>query len=423
MKTILLSVFAFLIASSAVAQQMDRSILQNDIKEAPNHESVRQKKSVHTAASRSTIAQWVNFIDMTSSYYSSTPDYDYYFLFPDTTVLANYSSSYDIPFIHSFGMTYDLSSDVIKAGIGGLSDEFDISMNVSIDTIATYGRYSKGSAGYVDTLIYRVVPRGANNLNRIGYFTGQLTKYPTSSDTTRYRRLYWDSVAREPFGVIAEYKVPLVLSDTIANGLIYPKAVTSGLSVPSIFAITIDFKPGGSYLAGDTMGQRIGAYTQVVAEHNGNETYHNYEPGDFTGSSSVHRTVRYNYSSTGWNGRYIPYLAYGASQFEAIDIDLFLRQNNTYGIDEYSQNVSLFQNFPNPASGSTTIKYLLRKESNVSFSLMDVTGKIVFTESKSRKNEGMNSIEIDTKELNSGIYFYSIIVDGNKFSRKMIVTK
>ena len=423
MKLLLLPVFTFLIASVSLAQFKDKSTLDSFIKEAPGHNSVRQTRIGSNSINRSSIAQKINFIDMTSIYYSSTPDYDYYYLFPDTTVFADYTTSYGIPFIHSFGMTFDLSSEVINSGVGGPSDGFDISLNSMIDTIATYGRYIKGSAGYVDTLIYRVVPRSTNNLNIVGYFTNQSTKYPASNDTARYRRLYWDSVAREPFGVLAEYKVPLVLSDTVANGLIYPKAITSGLSVPSIFAITIDFKPGGTYVAGDTMGKRIGSYTQVVAEHNGNGTYHNYIPGDYTGSSSVHRTVRYNTSTTGWNGRYIPYLAYGATQFEAIDIDLFIRQENSLGLSEEGMSPSLFQNYPNPSNGITTISYSLKKESDVSFELIDIFGKKVVSFTKEMQNEGFNSFEVDTKQLNSGLYFYSILVNGNRVTRKMIVTK
>lgn len=419
MKKTLLSVFT-LISIASFSQSPEKSILHNEIKEAPSHHSERSLNTNFT--NRSTISQNINFIDLSSAYYSSTPDYDYYYLFPDTTVLVEYSSSFGIPFIHSFGMTFDLSSEVINSGIGGSGDRFDIAQNAFIDSIATYGRYSKGTAGFVDTLIYRVVPRSTNNLNVVGYFTGQSTKYPASNDTARYRRLYWDSIAREPFGVLAEYKVPLILSDTISNGLIYPKAITSGLAVPSIFAITIDFKPGGTYSAGDTMGRRIGSYTQVVAEHNGDGTYHNYIPGDFTGSSSVHRTVRYNYSTTGWNGRYIPYLAYGATQFEAVDIDLFMSQTNSIGIDEINTGVELFQNYPNPANGLTTINYSLQRNATVAFEIRDVTGKKVYSVAEGNKNPGSYSIEINTTRFNSGIYFYSMIVDGKKVTKKMVVS-
>ncbi|MEN8958426.1 MAG: T9SS type A sorting domain-containing protein [Flavobacteriales bacterium] len=423
MKIAVLSFTAFL-ASSISFCQTPAEFQSNDYSmEAPAHHSGRTLRILNQSTNRSTIGQRVNFIDMTANYYSSVPDYDYYFLFPDTSVFAPYSSGLGIPFIHSFGMTFDLSSEVINAGIGGAVDGFDISLNTMIDTIATYGRYSKGSAGHVDTLIYRVVPRGANNLSQVGFFRNQSTRYPSSNDTARYRRLLWDSTAREPFGVLAEFKVPLVLSDTIANGLIYPKAFANGLAVPSIFAITIDFKPGGAYLPTDTLGERIGSYTQVVAEHNGDATFHNYIPGDYTGSGKVHRTVRYNYNGNGWNGRYIPFLAYGATEFEAVDIDLFLRQENSFSTIELEKKSSLFQNYPNPASGITTISYSLENESSALIEMIDITGKKVFTSVQGKRNPGNYSLEINTADLNSGIYFYSLIVNGDRITKKMIVTK
>ena len=85
-----------------------------------------------------------------------------------------------------------MSSDVINAGMGSFGGQFNLTKDAHIDSIATYGRYVKGPAGYIDTLIYRVVPGGANNLNVVGDFTGQSTKYPVSNDTARYMRFYCD---------------------------------------------------------------------------------------------------------------------------------------------------------------------------------------------------------------------------------------
>ena len=113
------------------SQAAEKSVLHSPVKEAPEHHSIRQINSMQNSTSRSTIAQKINFIDITATYYSSTPDYDYYYLFPDTTAYAEYSSGLGIPFIHSFGMTFDLSSEVINSGVGGLSDEFDINQNAT----------------------------------------------------------------------------------------------------------------------------------------------------------------------------------------------------------------------------------------------------------------------------------------------------
>ncbi|MGK0435967.1 MAG: hypothetical protein ACJAX0_000195, partial [Flavobacteriales bacterium] len=256
------------------------------------------------------------------------------------------------------------------------------------------------------------------NLSSVYYFTGQATSYPSSNDTTRFIALLNDGS-----GVIAEYKVPLLPGDTLSNGLQYPIAVTGGLTVPSIFAITIDYKPGGTYTPFvDTLGERIGSFSVYTAELNGDGTFSNFLPNDHNGSSWVNNTSKYDAASS-WYGWYLPYLAYGAGIFESIDMDIVLSQTNSISVIENESDAALFQNYPNPSNGITTVRYSLENEANISFEMIDVTGKKVVSTIEGNKNPGVYSIEVNTAELNSGIYFYSILVNGNKITKKMIVTK
>jgi len=42
---------------------------------------------------------------------------------------------------------------------------------------------------------------------------------------------------------------------------------------------------------------------------------------------------------------------------------------------------------------------------------------------KGNQNSGTYTMDINTSDLNSGIYFYSILVNGNKITKKMTITK
>jgi len=289
----------------------------------------------------------------------------------------------------------------------------------TLDSIAVYSNYTQGRAGIVDTVIYRVITGTSGvNLSSVFFFTGQATSYPSSNDTTRFAQLLNNGT-----GVIAEYKVPLLPGDTLSNGLQYPVAVTGGLTVPSVFAITIDYKPGGTYTPYvDTLGERIGSFSVYTAELNGDGTYSNYVPNDYNGSSWVENDSKYDTASS-WYGWYIPYLAYGAGIFESIDMDVVLSQTNSISIKENENEADLFQNYPNPSNGITTVRYSLENEANISFEMIDVTGKKVLSSFEGNKNPGVYSIEVNTAELNSGIYFYSILVNGNKITKKMTITK
>jgi hypothetical protein len=392
----------------------------SEFKEATKKRADRQTRTLNTNSSRSIISNaTVNFVDMSSSYYSSTPDYDLYYVFPDSTVNADFGGTYDYPFCSSLAMTFDLSSEVINSSILSLKDGFDPAATSTLDSIAVYSNYTQGRDGIVDTVIYRVITGTSGvNLSREYYFTGQATSYPSSNDTTRFIQLLNDGS-----GVIAEYKVPLLPGDTLSNGLQYPIAVTGGLTVPSIFAITIDYKPGGTYTPFvDTLGERIGSFSVYTAELNGDGTFSNFLPNDHNGSSWVNNSSKYDAASS-WYGWYIPYLAYSVGQFESIDMDIVLSQTNSISVIENESDAALFQNYPNPSNGITTVRYSLENEANISFEMIDVTGKKVVSTIEGNKNPGVYSIEVNTAELNSGIYFYSILVNGNKITKKMIVTK
>ncbi len=396
----------------------------SNFNEAPAHHTVRNTRALNVTSSRQTIDKMkVNFVDMTAAYYSSTPDYDYYYLFPDSAVNALYGTTVAAPFIHSFGQVFDMTSPVINSNTLGLDAIFDVSAPINIDSIASYGAYAPSrNASVVDTIIYRVIG-STNNLNRVFFFTGTSTNYPSSNDTTRFAALELDTNTQLALDVVQEFKIPLLLSDTLSNGLMYPRIATPGLTVGRIFAITVDFKPGGTWTPYvDTMGYGVGSYTMVTAEGNGDGTYSNYIPGDYTASNSMPSDVYYN-DAGGWDGLYIPYLAYGAGQFESLDIDVTVSQTNSLSVEENEKEADLFQNFPNPSNGMTTVKYSLQNEANVTFEMIDVTGKKVISTFEGKKNPGVYSLEINTADLNSGIYFYSILVNGNKITKKMTITK
>jgi hypothetical protein len=82
----------------------------------------------------------------------------------------------------------------------------------------------------------------------------------------------------------------------------------------------------------------------------------------------------------------------------------------------------LLQNIPNPFSGKTKIFYKLEKEVFVTISVFDYTGKLIKTYNEGTKSEGVHSVEFNANGLSSGMYFYSIDVNGVRTdSKKMIV--
>ncbi len=95
------------------------------------------------------------------------------------------------------------------------------------------------------------------------------------------------------------------------------------------------------------------------------------------------------------------------------------------GINKAKESISynyLSQNTPNPAEGKTTINYnVAANASVVSFTVTDVLGKVVYTENKGTVNTGTYSLVLDTEAMNSGVYFYTLTVNNQKETKKMMV--
>jgi hypothetical protein len=95
------------------------------------------------------------------------------------------------------------------------------------------------------------------------------------------------------------------------------------------------------------------------------------------------------------------------------------------GIDEIAGNqvsqLSVSQNYPNPASGTTLVTVELNNAAFVSFDIFNMTGQKVFEIPARKMQAGAHNISFDVSGFSSGIYFYTITADNEKATHKMIV--
>lgn len=91
------------------------------------------------------------------------------------------------------------------------------------------------------------------------------------------------------------------------------------------------------------------------------------------------------------------------------------------GIKEYTREKAfgLLQSYPNPSTGSTSINYWLAVQAKkVSLEIYDSRGINVFTKELIGRDTGTYTEKLSLKE-SPGIYFYSLIVDGNRKTNSM----
>ena len=79
----------------------------------------------------------------------------------------------------------------------------------------------------------------------------------------------------------------------------------------------------------------------------------------------------------------------------------------------------LFQNTPNPFTERTEIRFTLSDEAhNAYIYIFDMTGKTV---KQVPVDASMQSVTIDGSELSSGIYLYSLMVDGQEIDTSRLI--
>ena len=93
-----------------------------------------------------------------------------------------------------------------------------------------------------------------------------------------------------------------------------------------------------------------------------------------------------------------------------------------------SENNFLYQNYPNPFSKETSIKFNLAEESDIEILIYDVRGRVVKTFDEGIKVPGPHELIWDgTNEegdkVSSGIYFYQLRSKNYTKARKMTLIK
>ncbi|MCW8960067.1 MAG: T9SS type A sorting domain-containing protein, partial [Ignavibacteriaceae bacterium] len=83
----------------------------------------------------------------------------------------------------------------------------------------------------------------------------------------------------------------------------------------------------------------------------------------------------------------------------------------------------LDQNYPNPFNPTTSIKYQLKEKGFVSLRVYDMIGKEVAVLVNETQVEGQHSVIFNAANLPSGVYIYSLRVNGFVQNNKMILLK
>ncbi|MCE1188783.1 MAG: T9SS type A sorting domain-containing protein [Ignavibacteria bacterium] len=84
---------------------------------------------------------------------------------------------------------------------------------------------------------------------------------------------------------------------------------------------------------------------------------------------------------------------------------------------------TLLQNYPNPFNPVTKISYQVPSAGQVTLKVFDILGKEVATLVNNVKSPGTYEVQFDASKLPSGVYIYSLRVNGQVLNKKMNLIK
>lgn len=100
--------------------------------------------------------------------------------------------------------------------------------------------------------------------------------------------------------------------------------------------------------------------------------------------------------------------------------DLVKVKENTLVIPK---EYSLSQNYPNPFNPSTRISYSISKTGFVKISLYNILGKEILNMVNEQKQAGVYEFVLNSENLNTGVYYYKMDINGFSTTRKMLLLK
>lgn len=113
---------------------------------------------------------------------------------------------------------------------------------------------------------------------------------------------------------------------------------------------------------------------------------------------------------------------YGTGAMD-VDIALFAVFSDATGIDEFYNGMKL-STYPNPCIERATIEYTLEKNATkVTLNIFDEHGGKIIENEYGSQVSGTYKVDVDTKDIAAGTYFYQLRADGRNFTKQFIVTK
>jgi len=362
-------------------------------------------------------------------------------IYQDSTVTSSSQSGKSYISSILLGTVLDPTSTLLQASNDPIVTKND---SYSIDSLTIYGSYVKVTSA-IDTLYTWLVWGDSSNT---AVFNKRLDNATWNAPIGTWRHSVIGPKITGATGAAGNkvkpaapstnmklIKYALQNTDSVGSGgfvknIIIPLPSVAVIPAGNIVSCFFTFVPGGTYAPGDVSYNLGGTAPQTI---NGFAAgvWGQLNPAVTTLTDYVDQQVdlsswcmgasydkgqRHNLYPTTWS----TFMAGDLTTAPVIGYKI--SGTSTLGVSELEKNgFALTQNQPNPFHNQTTINYQIKKTAeNVTLQIFDIRGVKLYEKTELNVKAGNYSETINNVNFSSGLYFYSLSVDGAKVTKKMI---
>ena len=403
---------AVLVAATASAQVTVQSVGSKMNRTIPFKAVEKKTTPMNLRAAGET---WIYYPNWDAAYWGadSVKDGMAVYLKSDSTGLYPYSTSYDHPWVHSISQTYDFTSTFFDEVIGEGQMSFYATQKLNLDSIIINGMYLRDDDyTAVDTLMI-----GIKTIDTADLHIYQFTSYQNAC----FVDINADHSTGLQEGVTKIIKFPLT-----AEHVSQPVPDHEGYYYYARFEIPVDmlniqekvwnvaysFKTGQNPALNDTLKSHLTAYFACSADPN----YFITHDQPMRCSNLSHGQIVCTFSNSGLSDYYYPGFALGGEESQAdfsenIQIKVSCSDCAIVNVPEIEKNKVTV--YPNPATEKFTVN--LGNDESANVQLFNLVGQQVY--SGVINGQG----DINTANLNSGVYMLKINQNGKVYTSKVIV--
>ena len=347
-------------------------------------------------------SEWYNY---GQSIYDMGGNVNYFrnYLFPDSTVVFEASSAMSSVWKHSLGQVLDPTSFNFLT-----NTPLSATQDYTLDSVRFWYRYFRFQSGAPDTVVIQIFKHNRHTFNTF------------STSGAPYAYVNYNASIRK--GATPDMEVTLLLTDAdtaVGAQRSIELPVYIYVAPDQNISTSITYFPGNPFNVGDTIDaymspapvNQINAF--VVYDFRDNDK--TIDAGKYNNELNASIDVRYNMSTNGWNGKYIPGTAWN-SGFYHLDVD-FKVTSDPVSVNEITNDASATALFPNPAANEFRIK---NSELNIeSVDVYSALGKLISGQRFDTGNR-QKEIRVDVSAFASGIYTVRIKTE-NGYSVKKFV--